>query len=244
MSIEAQFARLKLMKARDFFELDAKQNSWAHAYLIIGKNDEKITELIGYIIEQKKCLPADISTVAPEDASGKRGEIKSDQIKKLLYEINLSPLGACRIAIIHNCERLNQSSGNLLLKTLEEPPKHSTFVLLAKNSSVLPTIKSRCRIISMPSTLEQSPESTNTSALIIESNFFTASKKIEKIIKDNEIESFLNELVRHFHDKMLQKKDPRSAYAIETIEKIRKDIENNVNPRLALENLYLILENV
>ncbi len=232
------------MKAMNLFELDATQNSWAHAYLIIGKNDEKIKELISYIIEQKKCLPADISTVAPEDASGKRGEIKSDQIKRLLYEINLSPLGACRIAIIHNCEKLNQSSGNLLLKTLEEPPKHSTFVLLSENSSVLPTIKSRCRVISMPCTLEKSPGDTNASALIIESNFFTASKKIEKIIKDNEIEFFLNELERHFHDKMIQKKDPRSAYAIEEIEKIRKDIQNNVNPRLALENLYLILEKV
>jgi len=171
------------MKARDFFELDARQNSWAHAYLIIGKNDIKIKELIEYIVEQKKCLPADISTVVPENLSGKKGEIKIEQIKQLLHEINLSPLGSCRIAIVHNCERLNQSSGNILLKTLEEPPRHATFVLLAENNSVLSTIKSRCRIISIPNELNENSEEENNYIDIIESDFFTASREIEKIVK-------------------------------------------------------------
>ncbi|MCL5410893.1 MAG: hypothetical protein M1324_03515 [Patescibacteria group bacterium] len=230
------------MNARDFFELDAKQNSWAHAYLIIGQNDEKIKELTNYVIKQKKCLPADVSVVIPEDLSGKKGEIKIDQIKNLLHEINLSPAGNCRIAIIHNCEKLNQSSGNILLKTLEEPPKNVTFILLADNNSVLPTIKSRCRIILIPSTWENFDKDNATYASIIESNFFTASKEIEKIVKNNEIEPFLNALEWNFRNKMLNEKDHHFADSIHSIEKIRKDIQNNVNPRLALENLYLILE--
>jgi len=230
------------MKARDFFELDAKQNSWAHAYLIVGKNDIKIKELIEYIVEQKKCLPTDISTVIPENSSGKKGEIKIEQIKQLLHEMNLSPLGNCRIAIVHNCERLNQSSGNILLKTLEEPPRHTTFMLLAENNSVLPTIKSRCRIISIPNELDENHEEENGYIGIIESDFFTASKEIEKIVKNNEIELFLTGLEKHFQKKMIKEKDAFYAESIRSIERIRKEIKNNINPRLALESLYLILE--
>lgn len=242
MSIEAQFARLKLMKVRDFFELDAKQNSWAHAYLIIGKNDKEKEELLNYIIEKKQCLSADISTVIPEELSGKKGEIKVDQIKKLLHEINLSPSGNCRIAIIYNCERLNLSSGNILLKTLEEPPSHLTFILLAENGSVLPTIKSRCRIVLL--TNENESDEKNVYAKIVEKNFFTTSKEIEIIVKNNEIEVFLNELERHFRKRMLKEKSAFLAEYIRNIEKIRKDIQNNINPRLALESLYLMLEEV
>ncbi|MFA4996167.1 MAG: hypothetical protein WC536_03470 [Patescibacteria group bacterium] len=230
------------MKARDFFELDARQNSWAHAYLIIGKNDVKIKELIEYIVEQKKCLPADISTVIPENSSGKKGEIKIEQIKQLLHEVNLSPLGSCRIAVIHNCERLNQSSGNILLKTLEEPPRHATFILLAENNSVLATIKSRCRIVSIPNELDEDLEEENNYVSIIKSDFFTASKEIEKIVKNNEIETFLTSLEKHFRNKMIEEKNPSYAEFIRSIEKMRKEIQNNVNPRLALESLYLILE--
>lgn len=230
------------MKARDFFELDARQNSWAHAYLIIGKNDVKIKELIEYIVEQKKCLPADISTVVPENLSGKKGEIKVEQIKQLLHEINLSPLGSCRIAIVHNCERLNQSSGNILLKTLEEPPRHATFVLLAENNSVLATVKSRCRIISVPNELDKNSEEENNYVGIIESDFFTASREIEKIVKNNEIELFLTSLEKYFRGKMIKEKNASCAESIRSIEKMRKEIQNNINPRLALESLYLILE--
>jgi len=230
------------MKARDFFELDSEQNNWAHAYLIIGKDDKKKEELVDYIVEQKKCLPIDISVLAPENLSGKKGEIKIEQIKQLLHEVNLTPEGSCRIAVIHNCERLNQSSGNILLKTLEEPPKHSTFLLLAENSSVLATIKSRCRIIMVTAELRKNSANENNYKKILESDFFTASKEIEKIIKDNEIEPFLNELEWHFRNRMLNEKDSRCSDSIRSIEKMRKDIQNNSNPRLALENLYLMLE--
>ena len=45
---------------------------------------------------------------------------------------------------------LNINAANALLKTLEEPPKNSVFLLISHNpESLLETIKSRCRELSL-----------------------------------------------------------------------------------------------
>ena len=73
--------------------------------------------------------------------------IKIAQIRELQQELALRPYEAPRKACIINCaERLNQASGNALLKTLEEPPGNALMILLTTNAeAVLPTIRSRCQ---------------------------------------------------------------------------------------------------
>jgi DNA polymerase-3 subunit delta' len=51
---------------------------------------------------------------------------------------------------------LNEEASNALLKTLEEPPAHTIIILLAPDEgSVLPTISSRCFLISLRSMLRE-----------------------------------------------------------------------------------------
>lgn len=73
--------------------------------------------------------------------------IKIDQVRALQKELCYRPYEAVRKAcIIDGAERFNQSSGNALLKTLEEPPGNAIIILLtAAVESVLPTIRSRCQ---------------------------------------------------------------------------------------------------
>jgi DNA polymerase-3 subunit delta' len=73
--------------------------------------------------------------------------IKIDQIRSLQRELAYRPYEAPRKAcIIDGADRLNQSSGNALLKTLEEPPGNALLILLATTvDNVLPTIRSRCQ---------------------------------------------------------------------------------------------------
>lgn len=53
-----------------------------------------------------------------------------------------------RVFIVADADRFNESSANAFLKTLEEPPRDFTFVLLAGNAAqVLPTILSRCQAV-------------------------------------------------------------------------------------------------
>ncbi len=242
LSIELLFARLKVMQERNYFELERKQNKWFHAYLLVGKNKDSKQELINYIIEGKNCLPADISTVTPEESSGKRGEIKIEQIKELLHQISLSPLGKCRIAVIYNAERLNQSSGNILLKTLEEPAGDVLFILSAENNSVLPTIKSRCRTIFVHDNTEE--DGDQEYAKIVEKNFVKASFDLENIVKNNQINEFLDDILDYCRKKMLSGKKSNYGKVIYRIEEVRKEIAGNANPRLALENLYLMLKSI
>ncbi len=50
-----------------------------------------------------------------------------------------------KIGLLHFVERMNVSSGNALLKLLEEPPQHLQLILICSDPArLLPTIRSRC----------------------------------------------------------------------------------------------------
>ncbi|PKN11675.1 MAG: DNA polymerase III subunit delta' [Deltaproteobacteria bacterium HGW-Deltaproteobacteria-4] len=73
--------------------------------------------------------------------------IKIEQIRALQKELSFRPLeGERKICVIEAAEKMNTSSGNALLKTLEEPAGHALLILLtSRPDAVLPTIRSRCQ---------------------------------------------------------------------------------------------------
>ena len=59
--------------------------------------------------------------------------------------------GGNRVILIYPLEMLRTDSANTLLKSLEEPPAKTIFILLADRvDRVLPTIRSRCRLLTAP----------------------------------------------------------------------------------------------
>jgi DNA polymerase-3 subunit delta' len=78
------------------------------------------------------------------------GEDETRGKEGLCYDLSLKPMsGRRRVAIIDNAEALNDESANALLKTLEEPPPCSVLILVATSADLLlPTIRSRCQVIS------------------------------------------------------------------------------------------------
>ena len=57
-----------------------------------------------------------------------------------------------KIGIIYDCDRMNKEAQNALLKTLEEPPPNTVIILVTGNpSSLLPTTRSRCQQLVLPS---------------------------------------------------------------------------------------------
>lgn len=86
----------------------------------------------------------------PVDEKGKRkSDIPVDSIRELSRFFNMSPaMGGWRIAIIDALGDLNRNGANALLKTLEEPPARCLLLLVSHDGgSVLPTIRSRCRVL-------------------------------------------------------------------------------------------------
>jgi DNA polymerase-3 subunit delta' len=79
-------------------------------------------------------------------------DIKIEQIRGLADFMNISThRQGLRVVVLYPAEALNTPASNALLKTLEEPPPGTLF-LLASNSldRLLPTILSRCRKVALP----------------------------------------------------------------------------------------------
>lgn len=97
-------------------------------------------------------LPKDDKEERKRD-EGKPYEVKRNitvgQIRAMQQRLTTRPtLGARRAVIIDPADDLEKSASNALLKSLEEPPAGTFFLLVAhRPAKLLPTIRSRCRVL-------------------------------------------------------------------------------------------------
>jgi DNA polymerase-3 subunit delta' len=97
-------------------------------------------------------LPAN-DDEAKKKAEGKpfqtKRNITIEQIRQMQQRLTTRPtLGDRRAIIINPADDLEKSAVNALLKSLEEPPTGTYFLLVAHQPGrLLPTIRSRCRIL-------------------------------------------------------------------------------------------------
>ena len=93
---------------------------------------------------------------AEKRAEGKpyetRRNIPVDEIRAMQRRLTTRPtLGERRVVIIDPADDLEPSASNALLKSLEEPPQGTSFMLVAhRMGRLLPTIRSRCRVLRFP----------------------------------------------------------------------------------------------
>ena len=78
--------------------------------------------------------------------------IKVDQVREIQRRLNTRPtMGDKRVVIIDPADDMEVSASNALLKSLEEPPQGTYFLLVAHSPArLLPTIRSRCRTVRFP----------------------------------------------------------------------------------------------
>lgn len=91
--------------------------------------------------------------IAPEGKAGliKIGAIREDDLVEggvIQWASHAPPPRCHRWILIEEAHRLGGAAANMLLKTLEEPPEGTHFLLIThRPESVLPTIRSRCERI-------------------------------------------------------------------------------------------------
>lgn len=80
---------------------------------------------------------------------GSNSNILVEDIKDVIEKLNVVPLeNSFKIFILNNFDRATLQAQNKLLKSLEEPPKFVKFFLTGKSrKNILPTVSSRCEII-------------------------------------------------------------------------------------------------
>jgi DNA polymerase-3 subunit delta' len=78
---------------------------------------------------------------------GELGSIKIEQVRDVVDRAGYRPFeGRRRVVIIDEADALVDAAQNALLKTLEEPPPASVFVLISSMpDALLPTVLSRCQ---------------------------------------------------------------------------------------------------
>ncbi|MDL2220757.1 hypothetical protein LJC55_03730 [Eubacteriales bacterium OttesenSCG-928-N14] len=90
---------------------------------------------------------------------GEKGTIKVDAVRSLIAQLGrVAYEGGKRLVAIFNAQDMTVQAQNALLKTLEEPPQDTTFLLFCGDgSALLPTIRSRCMTVR--------PQANDTTAL-------------------------------------------------------------------------------
>lgn len=80
-----------------------------------------------------------------------KNEIQAEAAREIGEFLSLTAAeGAYRVVVIDAADQLNEKAANALLKSIEEPPAHAFVVIVCHNPlSILPTIRSRCRVIKL-----------------------------------------------------------------------------------------------
>jgi DNA polymerase-3 subunit delta' len=91
------------------------------------------------------------------DTKRMRDVIAVDDVRALGRFLSMSAAeGGRRVVILDAADEMNTQAANALLKMLEEPPKLTTFLLIAHQpAGLLPTIRSRCRELRLATLLPE-----------------------------------------------------------------------------------------
>ncbi len=91
-------------------------------------------------------------------------DITVEQVRDVVRELSLSSLhGHARVLIIDDADRMGRGAQNAFLKTVEEPPHNAYIIFITSDvSRLLPTIRSRCQMMSFGLLNDKSLSSIST----------------------------------------------------------------------------------
>ena len=103
-----------------------------------------------FVRPQADLVARGLVTKADLDAAPSR-EIRVDEVRQLARRLSLAAaMGRRKIAVLTPADAINERAQNALLKTLEEPPPSTTFLLVTAAPDVLlPTVRSRCQRVQL-----------------------------------------------------------------------------------------------
>ena len=86
----------------------------------------------------------DVAVIVPDGL-----HLKIDEAREVIARSSRAPTrGRWQVTLIEDADRMEERTSNTLLKAIEEPPPHSVLLLCAPSADdLLPTIRSRCRLV-------------------------------------------------------------------------------------------------
>ncbi len=235
----------------------------AHTYLFTGTEGPEKAELVKGFARSLNCekrkifLPCDCPSCRKIDNRNhpdvhwlgedeKARFIKIEEIRDLIYQSTLKPYeGKWKVFILKGAERLTLEAANALLRTLEEPPEHSVFILLVENKvHLLETIQSRAFEVRTPPSAEKNPRE-NQKIQLLEAKGWGAYFEGLRSDSRPELEEDLQTLLLYLRDGSVleweRRRNRSKQYldALDSVYETQEALDANVNQKLALTHLEI-----
>ncbi|MFA5265460.1 MAG: DNA polymerase III subunit gamma/tau [Opitutaceae bacterium] len=137
------------------------QKRLSHSLLLQGEDMAALIEIAHAMADRllnvpgvSMCFPTskhpDCFTLRP---AGKMRIISADATRALIAKVQVTAtISHNKVAIVQEADRMHVTAANVFLKTLEEPPRNTTLLLLTTRPyALLPTIRSRVQYFRFPS---------------------------------------------------------------------------------------------
>lgn len=160
---------------------------FAQALLCDGAHPESETDSCG-ICRNCRQVEAhthpDLTYIQPDQEQA-NPQIKIEQIRTIEQHLIYRPLiGERKLCLVDDADRMTIGAANALLKTLEEPPDHSVFVLISSRVAALPaTIRSRCQALRLTPPARTQVEA----AVIVRRNLSPSDARFLAILSDGQL---------------------------------------------------------
>lgn len=158
---------MNIDQAFSYIQRSAEAERLAQAYIVVapprGVGDELAQRVLGLLYCTGDAVPCgvcrgclstagkthpDVHWIEPQKKSRVISIAQVRAIQKKIYETSFS--GGWKVCIVVGADCLNGPAANAFLKTLEEPPAQTLYLLLTDSPQrLLPTILSRCQRLSV-----------------------------------------------------------------------------------------------
>lgn len=142
----------------------ARRGELHHAVILYGPSAQPLRDLALRVAKTLNCLNGSTGDdctscvrvdrrIHPDvhfaEVAGDKKQIAVEQIREIVNGASMRPFeGRSKVFIIDPADALSVSGSNSLLKTLEEPARDTTFLLITRSPDLLlPTIRSRAQKI-------------------------------------------------------------------------------------------------
>lgn len=208
-----------------------------HAYLLAGGSKEDRAKYLSDLLTQK----TELIHIINEKTS-----ITIKQIQDLNIPLSIAAR-IPRIVWIEESNLMTVPSQNALLKMLEEPPANTTFYLTCQSQmTMLPTIRSRAKTISLENTqIKEDPKILADLKLVMA---MTAGDRLINIVKRDRSESilWLSDIEREIRIKLKDKNVNEKGLTMlariaKSAQNAHKELSSNCSVSLVTQNFYLLL---
>ncbi len=201
-------------------------------YIIVGTVNLDIKRAIKAIVKNLEVAEKDIFEILPEKKEITIGQIRELK-KETIYESSIP-----RLYIIRQFDTAGLPAQNASLKLLEEHPANIQFILIASNEhAVIPTIRSRAKIIRIKNTKEIVKE-------------LSAERVLDTLVKKGDMEAFMSETfataklesIDYIIDffRIRARDDAHATNVLREALRIRALVTgNNVSPQVATDHLLI-----